>query len=230
MQVIDTLNRVETPDGIELALKPAGPVLRATAWFVDLVIRAGLLFLFGMLLALLEAVGMAVLLLLWFIINWWYPVLFEVLSRGSTPGKKATGLRVINQDGTPVNWGPSVVRNLLRQVDFLPFLYAAGLISMFCNHRFQRLGDLAAGTMVVYHNNSMQLEFTLAEGPIETPPFVFNTDEQRAILAYAERVARLHPERAAELANQLSDLTGETGTAGVERLLAWARNLQGQRA
>jgi uncharacterized RDD family membrane protein YckC len=230
MQVIDTLNRVETPDGIELALKPAGPVLRAMAWFVDLVIRAGLLFLFGMLLALLEAVGMAVLLLLWFLINWWYPVLFEVLSRGSTPGKKATGLRVINQDGTPVNWGPSVVRNLLRQIDFLPFFYVTGLISMFCNRRFQRLGDLAAGTLVIYRGNSMLPELKSAEGPIEAPPFVLNADEQRAVLAYAERVTRLHPERAAELANQLSALTGETGTPGVERLLAWARHLQGQRA
>lgn len=230
MKTIDTLDRVETPDGIELALKPAGPVLRATAWFLDLVIRTGLLFLLGMLLALFEAVGMALLLLLWFLINWWYPVLFEVLSRGSTPGKKAAGLRVINQDGTPVNWGPSVVRNLLRQVDFLPFLYATGLVSMFCNRRFQRLGDLAAGTLVVYHNNSILPEFTPAEGPLEAPPLVLNADEQRAVLAYAERVARLHPERAAELANQLSELTGETGTPGVDRLLAWARHLRGQHA
>lgn len=230
MQVIDTLDRIETPDGIELALKPAGPVLRAMAWFVDLVIRAGLLFLLGMLLALLEAVGMALLFLLWFLINWWYPVLFEVLSRGSTPGKKATGLRVINQDGTPVNWGPSVVRNLLRQVDFLPFLYATGLVSMFCNRRFQRLGDLAAGTLVVYHGKPTLPTFQAADGPVEAPPLVLSADEQRAILAYAERVGRLHPERAAELANQLSGLTGETGTPGVDKLLAWARHIQGQRA
>lgn len=230
MDLIDTLNRVETPDGIELALKPAGPVLRAVAWFVDLTIRAGLLLLLGMLLALLEAVGMALLLLIWFLINWWYPVLFEVLSRGSTPGKKATGLRVINQDGTPINWGPSVVRNLLRQIDFLPFFYATGLVSMLCNRRFQRLGDLAAGTLVVYHGNSNLTEFKPTDGPVEAPPFALRADEQRALLAYAERVARLHPERAAELANQLSELTGETGTPGVERLLAWARYVEGQSA
>lgn len=227
---IDTRYPVETPDGIELALHPAGPVPRALAWLIDLLIRGGIMIALGMVLSLLGAAGMALLVLAWFVINWWYPVLFEVLSGGATPGKKAFGLRVLHEDGTPVGWGPSVVRNLLRQVDFLPAAYAAGLVSMLCNRRFQRLGDLAAGTLVVYNATSTNASGDggdLAPGRVEAPPLPLSPDEQQVILSFAERSGKLNPERAGELASLLSPLTASHGADSAERLLAWARWIKG---
>jgi uncharacterized RDD family membrane protein YckC len=230
MGPIDTLDRVETPDGIELSLRPAGPVLRAVAWLIDLSLRGGIMIALGILLGLLEVIGMALFVLLWFLINWWYPVLFEVYGRGATPGKKAVALRVINQDGTPIGWGPSIIRNLLRQVDFLPLLYATGLVSMFCNRRFQRLGDLAAATLVVYADEPRgEAAGTGAEAESgQALALRLSADEQRAVLSFAERCPNLHPDRAAELAELLSPLTGLHGADNVERVLAWARAIEGR--
>jgi uncharacterized RDD family membrane protein YckC len=228
MGPIDTLDRVETPDGIELSLRPAGPVLRAVAWLIDLSLRGGIMIAFGIVLGLLEAIGMALFVLLWFLINWWYPVLFEVYSHGATPGKKAMSLRVINQDGTPVGWGPSIIRNLLRQVDFLPLLYATGLVSMLCNRRFQRLGDLAAATLVTYSDPSRPGAGEAGDDPGQALALRLSADEQRAVLSFAERCPSLHPDRAAELAELLSPLTGLHGAENVERVLAWARAIEGR--
>lgn len=227
-RAIDTIYPVETPEGIELNLSPAGPVPRGAAWLLDSLIRWGLLFGLLMILSWLGATGIALFLIAWFLINWWYPVLFEVWSNGATPGKKALGLGVLNGDGTPVGWGPSIVRNLLRQIDFLPFLYAAGLVAMFCNRRFQRLGDLAAGTVVVYRAGSSFTPADVPDGPAEAPPVPLAVDEQQALLSFAERVRRLNPDRARELTDLLAPLTGTTGHDGFERVMAWARWIGGQ--
>ncbi|MEN1728301.1 MAG: RDD family protein, partial [Pseudomonadota bacterium] len=157
---IDSLYPVETPDGIELPLRLAGPFPRAGAWLLDVMIRGALLFAVAWALAWMQAIGFAVFLIVWFLINWWYPVLFEVLGQGATPGKRAANIKVIMQDGTPVNWSASIVRNLVRQVDFLPLFYTTGLIAMFCNRRFQRLGDLAAGTVVVRTHRNLAANYS----------------------------------------------------------------------
>ena len=79
-----------------------------------------------------------------------YFILFEWLWNGQTIGKRAVGLRVVSLDGTPVTLRGAVYRNLLRPADFLPVMYFAGLIAMFMNEKSQRLGDLAAGTIVIH--------------------------------------------------------------------------------
>jgi len=226
-QKIDTLYPVETPDGIELPLRAAGPIPRAGAWLLDVMIRGGLLFALAWLLAWLGAIGFAVMLIAWFLINWWYPVLFEVLAHGATPGKRAAKIKVLMQNGTPVNWSASIVRNLVRQVDFLPLFYTTGLIAMFCNRRFQRLGDLAAGTVVVRTDRNLAAQYQLPEGPSESLPLALNADEQRSLLALAERSTRLNPARAIELSDRLTPLTGQSGEAGLERMQSWARALRG---
>lgn len=227
--VIDTRYPVETPDGIDLALHPAGPIPRALAWLIDLIIRLGIMIGLGLALSVLGTTGLALFFLAWFVINWWYPVLFEVLANGATPGKKAFGLRVIHELGTPVTWGPSIVRNLLRQVDFLPAAYAAGLVSMMCNRRFQRLGDLAAGTLVIYTGAARSGPTELPDGPVEAPPLAFSPDEQQVLLSFAERSGKLNPERVGELANLLSPLTGHSGADSASRVAAWARWIRGSR-
>ena len=78
-----------------------------------------------------------------------YPIWFEVKRDGATPGKRVMGIRVVQRNGAPVGWGPSVLRNLLRTADFLPVGYGFGLLSILFSGSFRRLGDLAAGTVVI---------------------------------------------------------------------------------
>ena len=85
-----------------------------------------------------------------FLFYWGYYVFFEMLWNGQTPGKRWTGLRVIRADGTPITLSESFIRNLTRLVDFLPAAYGVGIITMFIDKRSRRLGDLAAGTLVVH--------------------------------------------------------------------------------
>jgi len=83
------------------------------------------------------------------IFYWGYYVFFEMLWNGQTPGKRWVGLRVIRSDGTPITLSEALIRNLARLVDFLPAAYGIGIVTMFIDKQSRRLGDLAAGTLVV---------------------------------------------------------------------------------
>lgn len=85
-----------------------------------------------------------------FIFFWGYYIFFEILWNGQTPGKRQVGLRVIRVDGTPVTPSEVVIRNLVRIIDFLPTAYGVGVVTMFINSSSRRVGDLAAGTIVVH--------------------------------------------------------------------------------
>src|SRR6202453_4051205 len=85
-----------------------------------------------------------------FCLIWGYFALFEAYWHGQTPGKRAMKLRVIKDSGRQITLFEALARNLLRVVDYLPSLYLVGVITMLCNKRNQRLGDLAAGTIVVH--------------------------------------------------------------------------------
>ena len=84
-----------------------------------------------------------------FAVFWSYYMVFEITTNGQSPGKRALGLRVIKEGGYPVSFADSAIRNLVRIADFLPFFYGVGLCVMLVNRNWQRLGDLAAGTLVV---------------------------------------------------------------------------------
>ncbi len=224
---LDTLRRLETPEGIELNLRVAGPVARTLAWSVDSLIRYGALWGLLMALTLLGGGGFGVWLIALFLAEWLYPALFEVYAGGATPGKKALGLKVIHANGTPVDWPAALIRNLLRAVDFLPLLYGFGLVAMLGNRDFQRLGDLAAGTVVIYRDPP-ETAPQLPPGPASPPPFPLSPAEQQLLIDYAERSATLNPDRQAELAELLAGHTGLYGMVGVERLRAYARWLAGE--
>ena len=224
---LDTLRRLETPEGIELSLRVAGPVARALAWSVDGLIRYGALWGLLIALTLLGGGGFGLWLIALFLTEWLYPALFEVYAGGATPGKKALGLKVIHANGTPVDWPAALIRNLLRAVDFLPVLYGFGLVAMLGNRDFQRLGDLAAGTVVIYRDPPEHAP-QLPLGPVLPPPFPLSPAEQQLLIDYAERSAALNPDRQVELAELLSSQTGLHGVVGVERLRAYARWLVGE--
>lgn len=200
---------METPEGVEFALSAAGLVARGLAFIIDWSIR-GMVYLFGSI-ALLFWLGEAApgpIAILLFLGEWFYPVLFEVRWRGQTPGKAGIGLRVVHADGTPVRLTASLLRNLLLAADFLPFAYGFGIASMASTRGFRRLGDLAAGTLVVYVPAARGAHPEPPEVSPEPPALALTTDEQRAVVAYAERAASLAPERADELAALAAPLGG----------------------
>jgi uncharacterized RDD family membrane protein YckC len=227
--MLDTVREVSTPELVALHLRVAGPVPRALAWVIDGLLRLGVIFVCGMALGALGRFGWGLMAILYFLLEWFYPVAFEVWSNGATPGKRALGLVVVNDDGTPVGWGPSLTRNLLRAADFLPFAYGIGLFSMFVSSEFRRLGDILAGTLVLYRETAPTR--SIMEAPPVVPLVPLSRETQRTQLALAECVPRLTPARAAELAALVPHLTdGTRGAEAVQRLLGIANHLAGRRA
>jgi uncharacterized RDD family membrane protein YckC len=216
----DTIRQYETPEGVLLQLKLAGPVARACAWAIDLAIKAVLYIITSIITSLFGGVGMAVMLIGFFLLEWFYPVFFEV-SSGATPGKKAMGLVVVHDNGTPISWSASLIRNLLRVADFFPLFYGTGLLVMLASSRFQRLGDMVAGTLVVYRERE-KTDIEIPSVTPKPPPIHLSVDELRNLLAFAERSGQLSEERRIELANQMQALTGLQGQAAVQELYAYA--------
>ena len=154
---LDNTVEVETPEHVRFRFRAAGPTRRAWAYLIDLLVRAGILLAIELVLVLGTGhhlrVGKAVMsggtLLALFFIEWAYFVAFEAAWNGTTPGKRALRLRVVKAGGYPLSFMDAVLRNLLRTADFLPVGYVLGLVAMTWDGRFMRLGDRAAGTMVV---------------------------------------------------------------------------------
>jgi uncharacterized RDD family membrane protein YckC len=153
--LIDAEVEVETPENARLTFRLAGPGTRSGAYLLDLLIRAaaiyGLLLLVALLspLASVSGLPIGVLLLGFFVLEWGYFFAFEAFWNGQTPGKRALGLRVVKVEGYAVGVHDAMLRNLLRVADALPVLYGVGLLAAAASRRFQRVGDLVAGTMVV---------------------------------------------------------------------------------
>ena len=227
--MLDTTRRVATPEGIELTLRLAGPVPRALAWGIDLVLRVAAVFIVSMAVSPLGNTGTGVVLITAFFVEWLLPAWFETSWNGQTPGKRAFGIAVLNDDGTPVRWPAALTRNLLRAVDFLPLLYGIGLAAMLSNRDFKRLGDLAAGTVVVY-NLEKAVPRSFPEAPPVSPPFSLSLEDQRAVLELAERASTLTRERLEELSELPEPLVGtlDGGRAAV-RLIGMANYIAGRK-
>ena len=217
--IIDTIRLNETPEGITLGLRVAGPVPRALALVLDGVIRGALYLLLAPLMALSE-LGVGAVLLAVFLLEWLYHVVFEVWT-GATPGKRALGLVVVHDDGTPIGLAASLIRNLLRVVDFLPLLYGVGLVTTLLDADFRRLGDLAAGTLVL-HAEPPASPRAAPRGASLAPPLGLGLETQQAILAFAERANRLSAARRVELAEVLTRHLSERGGRAVDMVEGWA--------
>jgi uncharacterized RDD family membrane protein YckC len=225
--MLDITRVIETPEGVDLSLQMAGPVPRALAWAIDFLLRLVVYLALLVVFVQMGKLGVGLLALVAFVMEWWYPVLFETLYRGQTPGKRFLGLRVLHDNGTPVAGTASVVRNLLRAVDFLPLFYGLGLLSMLIDRDFRRLGDLAAGTIVV-HVEVEKKHQPLPDAEAILPPVTFHREEWRALLDYAERSTQLSSERSAELADLLSPVTGAETGKGARTLYGYAAWIAGR--
>jgi len=227
--LLDTTRRVATPEGIELTLRLAGPVPRALAWSIDFLLRGALVFIVGMLASRLGKAGWGVILIVAFFVEWLLPAWFEAFWGGQTPGKRLFRLAVLNDDGTPVRWPAALTRNLLRAADFLPFLYGVGLLCMLVNRDFKRLGDLAAGTVVVYQGEKAEAARAIPRATPQPPPLSLAPEEQRAVLDLAERSTTFTRERFEELAELPTPLVGRAvREAATTRILGIANYLAGR--
>lgn len=212
---IDTSAEVETPEHVRFHHQLAGPARRALAYFIDLIVRAmvGLVLLIIVLIAgiasddELRGLSFGMKAIVFFALEWGYYALFETIWSGRSPGKKVLRLRVITDTGRPLHYLDSILRNLLRAADLLPSLYALGLVVMGRDHKFRRLGDMVAGTIVVVEErhdvgDSLRIHptpspFELAALPQRIP---LSGDELESLELYLRRVPRLHSARATELA------------------------------
>lgn len=213
---IDTLYTVITPEGVPLELRLAGPAARTIAYFVDGMIRLVILVVLMIPLELLRGYGVGMLLVVMFLLEYFYFVTCEVLLDGQSPGKRVCSLRVISSNGTPLSWQQSLLRNLLRPADQVPFAYGVGAALMLLGRHFQRLGDVAAGTIVIREDSTPP-----------PPPLPYSVDEltpllkwipndvkalrevQHAVDLYVRRRDRLSPALRRTLVQPLVDLVAE---------------------
>jgi uncharacterized RDD family membrane protein YckC len=153
---LDTTIEIVTPENIAFRYDLAGPFRRAFAYAIDVLIRVSVFFVGSFVLMILSSwaglpgFGVGAALVAWFLLDWFYGGLFETYWNGQTPGKRMMQIRVLSVDGQPINGLQAVLRTFLRIADLQPgILGIVGLVTAMANDRFQRLGDLACGTIVV---------------------------------------------------------------------------------
>ena len=220
---LDSRIEIVTPENIAFEYRVAGPFWRLPAYLVDLTIRAGIVviiaivasFVFGI--AGLGTMGMGVALVGWFVLSWFYGGLFETFWNGQTPGKRMMSLRVLSIDGQPINAMQAVLRNVLRAVDAMPMMfYQVGLFTSMLNRRYQRLGDLACGTIVVVEDRPRLGSLVQVDDPAarklatELPAdYVVKRSLARALIQYMERRHLFAPSRRAEIARHVGAILVE---------------------
>lgn len=224
---LDTHIEIVTPENIAFHYLLAGPFRRLPAYLLDCLICVSCLllalFLVGLWasLGILPETGFGLWLIAVFVVSWFYFGLFETFWNGQTPGKRLMGLRVLATDGRPINAMQAVMRNVLRSVDAMPMLggievsipfYMVGLAAMTASDRFQRLGDLACGTIVVVERRSALRGVTPMQHPevvqfarMLPVHFVANRQMGRALSVYVERRELFSPARRYEIARTLAE-------------------------
>jgi uncharacterized RDD family membrane protein YckC len=144
---------IKTPEGIIFSQPLAGPVTRFLAWLIDLLSIGALMYALASALRLLQLVspgfGGAALTLGYFIVSIGYGIFLEWSWRGQTIGKRLLRLRVVDAEGMRLQFDQIVARNLVRFVDMLPAFYFVGGVTCWLNRKCQRLGDIAANTVVI---------------------------------------------------------------------------------
>jgi uncharacterized RDD family membrane protein YckC len=233
---LDSTIEIGTPENIAFRYQVAGPFRRLPAFLIDVAIRcfAGVLIIW--LLAVAGFVFQGIVFLLMFVtaflLIWFYDIAFEILWSGQTPGKRLLGLRVLSADGQPVSPLQSMGRNILRWADLFPLLPVAyfapgaedvpmtpfvpsfllGLFAMASNDRFQRLGDLVAGTMVVVEEKAWLMPTGKLDDPRATSlagyipaTFVVSRTLAQALAVYVERRQFFSIPRRREIARHLGE-------------------------
>lgn len=176
----DLYLQIDTPENVVFGYEVAGLGSRFLAALIDTILIAISMFLVGLSIGLASdllgelgadwVVALGVLIV--FLLFWGYYVLFELLWNGQTPGKRWLQVRVLRSDGLPVDATAVLVRNLVRLIDFLPFGYGVGIVAAFLSSPPRRLGDWAAGTLVVHDRRVTTADLAAAYRRPPRPPAV----------------------------------------------------------
>lgn len=252
---LDTAIDIVTAENIAFSYRVAGPFRRLPALVVDYIVRVTVfgfaIFLIMLLMGVIAWVApplralmqplassvFALMMILWFALDWFYGGFFESYWNGQTPGKWLLGLRVVSTNGQPINGLQAVMRNVFRYADLFPFMsirmfnplfgdlstdglpdayviptMLVGLGAMLLSSRFQRLGDLLCGTMVIMEERRWLLNPATLEDP-RTPhlaallpvEFVVPRSMARALSMYVDRRRFFQPERRREVARHLAE-------------------------
>lgn len=157
--------------------------------------------------------------LLSFLVIAFYYVLFEAFWHGQTPGKRRLGVRVIREGGHSLNFSASMIRNLIRLIDFLPLYYVIGILVIFIDPKSRRLGDLAAGTVVIKEQKDLKLD-SLEIDQHSSATYAFDisdqlrlpirdahrldADDRRLLREYLQRRPTLPPDASSRIAGSLA--------------------------
>lgn len=237
---------IDTPEQVSIRFPVSGLGSRFLALLADSVVQ-GIAYLVLILILMLVASSapkttgggfarggekwlFAGLIILHFVMYWGYFTLFETFWNGQTPGKKLCKIRVIQQSGRQITFFEAMTRNLLRAVDMLPGLYLAGAVTMLCNRQHQRLGDLAAGTLVVHERSNDEPVWStrtitaaaFERAAVESAPEPYLRQPDPELLP-ADAVARLSAEDLAiidRFFSRILDMELETRARISERLAA----------
>lgn len=193
MQLDDRVT-LATPEGVALELVLAGVGSRFLARLLDTVIQGGLIFALALGVGSFNAPGWAeaILIITIFLVIFAYDIVFETLNQGRTIGKLAAGIRVVGRAGEPVRFLASAIRNVARFLDFLPAFYLIGTISIIATAHDQRVGDLAAGTLVMRDrfpglSRAVAPITVPAEAVITWDVSAVNADDLRAVRQFLDR-------------------------------------------
>jgi uncharacterized RDD family membrane protein YckC len=224
-----------TPEGVKFTFSPAGLPVRTLAYAIDKIIQWIILLIIIINQFFLQHfMGRWIIFLAYFLVEWFYYVICETAFSGQSLGKRMTGIRVIKNDGSPVDFSSSFVRNLLRFADTFLFFFPIALISISASGGFRRLGDWAGGTLVVYTQTSVRyprnIAGLLAKYEPVIPPHPLSHEEKQAVLNFARRYPLLGESRANEIAGIYvpflkNDETPDTQYAAY--LMGIARSLSG---
>lgn len=212
---------VETPELVVLSYTVAGLGSRAGAAVIDfLLCGIAKILAIAAFAALITSAGpgsaesatawgVAVIIFVFFLADWAYYVLFEALADGQTPGKRIMRLRVVRDGGFAVNFGASAIRNLVRLLDMQPgFFYGVGMTSLLVSRQSKRLGDMAAGTLVVHEGGARRATAKTAPVAASDDPLPMHTqltDAEYSVLdRFVQRASELDPARRRAFAEQLT--------------------------
>jgi len=244
---IDSSLVMQTPEGIEYVLYPAGLTVRTCAWGIDSLIKGVILF--GLIIFtsyVMDIFGIWFYFLVNFVLDWFYFVVFEIVWNGQTPGKRIMGIRVVSGDGSPVSAGSSFLRNLLRFADGFFYLYLIAFVCMIASPGFRRIGDWAGDTLVIYTSGSrLPRRFGTGPGNSETISWLkdipaaafvpkFSYEEKQGLMMFTRRYPLLGKKRAGEIARPWAGLLRartdnpvQSEISDSDYLLGMARSLSG---
>ena len=233
MERLEDVATVETPEQIELALPLAGVGSRALAFILDFAIQlvpiiiALVLVLAVKSISLLNTAGKdaapndvrpsvmaaAVFSIIVFVTNFLYFTFFDLVSRGQSPGKRALKLRVVRDGGLAIDARSSLIRNLVRTVDMLPGFYVLGMVSIFLSREHKRVGDLAAGTLVIRDHGDAVGDLAELLAPRSTnlasaSRSALSASDRALVHDFLERRDRLPQEARTRVARQIAEQLG----------------------